>query len=593
MKKQNGFTLIKVLLLSTMAAVVVFGAMRETLVQERLSGNFQKSMNARFLSEKGIYIVAKCLKDKLIEDPSLTRDQLVMSQCSYSGGGSAGDDLKFDAFASAGDEPDIVVITSSGERYSGDSNDKLTAHYKFTPGNSASVNDSFMAGCTGVSLKGSSLIDSYDSSVGSYEQTKSSNAVINTSSSNADVVLSGHSIIKGDVNASGAINLMGSSPVYGNIKSNTGITISSGGGVRVDGNAQTLGDILHQGGEITGYVRANGSATMKSGASIANLGNDDFDIQYGGTGTFPKNESGFSQNGIHYSNSRFNVNPQLTPIEIHAPDSPQCDPLALTQNMDDVIGDSDSYPYYEVRANQHYTFAPTWAYYETVNGNSNNNGNGNGNGNGNSGNDDLSAISALQKDIYIFDTLKQQSEGVAQSDSDLEYVYGMTGFTVGSNGSVTIQGGDVIFLIDGDFSIQGGSGMTIKAGSSLSIFVTGNIDLGGSGNVYVEQHGLTTSGHAAFNIYSSQSGEGVSLGGNSDMYAKVYAPLSTVSVTGSGSLYGSIIGAFIYGSGSGDYHFDEALKTIDLGVGNEDGSIQTKPTLTFERWYYRLPNSSE
>ena len=45
--KQNGFTLITVLILTSMASIVVLSSLRENVVQERLSGNFQKKFNSR------------------------------------------------------------------------------------------------------------------------------------------------------------------------------------------------------------------------------------------------------------------------------------------------------------------------------------------------------------------------------------------------------------------------------------------------------------------------------------------------------------------------------------------------------------------
>ncbi len=38
--KQHGFTLITVLILTSMASIVVLNSLRENIVQERMSGNF-------------------------------------------------------------------------------------------------------------------------------------------------------------------------------------------------------------------------------------------------------------------------------------------------------------------------------------------------------------------------------------------------------------------------------------------------------------------------------------------------------------------------------------------------------------------------
>ena len=54
-KKQRGFTLITVLILTSMASIVVLNSLRENLVQERLTGNFQKKINSRLLAEKGVF----------------------------------------------------------------------------------------------------------------------------------------------------------------------------------------------------------------------------------------------------------------------------------------------------------------------------------------------------------------------------------------------------------------------------------------------------------------------------------------------------------------------------------------------------------
>ncbi|WP_440054289.1 DUF7305 domain-containing protein [Pseudoalteromonas sp. T1lg65] len=579
MNKQRGFTLVKVLLLSTMAGVIVFGAMKETLVQERLSGNFQKSMNARFLSEKGIYDMAEQLRAKLVQEPWLTRDELVAVQEPLKGGGEIGDDLKYDVSAHAHpDYDDIIIIVSSGERYSGDSNDRIVAYYKFKPATKSPVNDSLIAGCMGVTLKGSGLIDSYDSSQGSYEETKGSNALITTGGNNAHVYLQGHSIIKGDVNSTGGVYLTGSSPIYGNVKANGNVEISSGGGVRVDGNVETLSDFIHRGGEISGYVRASGDATMEWGASIANLEGVDLDIKYGGSGTFPDG-SDFYQDGIHYSAAKYNVDPGLIPLETYTPDSEQCDPAGIISNMGNVIGNSNAFLNYTIDANDYYTFTPTRVGYETRQGNSGKV-------------SDSGVILATQQNVYTFDENAQRYQDVIENDSEEEYVFGMKSFSLSSNGNVTIQGGDVIFLVDGDFSITGGSSLTIKDDSSLTLFVTGKVELGGSGDVIVERHGLTSGGHATFSIYSNKSGEAISLSGDSDMYSVIYAPLATIDITGNGSIYGSILGSYINGQGNPDFHFDEALKTV-VGGGSSGSGDSTSgiPTLTFDRWFYRLPES--
>ncbi len=53
--------------------------------------------------------------------------------------------------------------------------------------------------------------------------------------------------------------------------------------------------------------------------------------------------------------------------------------------------------------------------------------------------------------------------------------------------------------------------------------------------------------------------------GNGDLYAAIYAPTATTSVTGNGDVYGSLIGDTITISGNGDVLFDESLHNLAVG----------------------------
>ena len=77
--KQHGFTLITVLILTSMASLVVLSSLRENIVQERLSGNFQKKLNSRLLAEKGVFEQAKLLQQTLNREGVLAVDDLIKS----------------------------------------------------------------------------------------------------------------------------------------------------------------------------------------------------------------------------------------------------------------------------------------------------------------------------------------------------------------------------------------------------------------------------------------------------------------------------------------------------------------------------------
>ncbi|WP_194868008.1 PulJ/GspJ family protein [Pseudoalteromonas sp. PPB1] len=573
--QQRGFTLIKVMLLSSVASVVVFAAFKDTLVQERLSGNYQKDLNARLLAEKGVIERGQALKAAITNNANLTLEQAVQQIGAGLGTGEL-DGTSYNAQLSVnGDE---VSIASLGQRYDDQAHARMVSYFKYTPAERSSVFQNAVTGCKGVNLAGSGLVDSYDSTVGSYEDTRTSNGDVNTVIGDADVVLNGHSPIMGDVKASGVLYLKGSSPVVGTVQSNTGIDISAGSGVRVDGDVLTQGYVKHNGGQITGVLRANGDVSMKWGAEILNQNQAELDIMYGGTGSF---QSSHVQDGLHYSADRFNVNPEVEAVRVYDPSSPdydpndpdkECDPLALPLNMPSVIDSNNTYTDFTVGAQTDYVFTPSEGRY--IRG----------------GSDTWSSSPA---DIYLFQHLTQNH---GQSNTSSEYVFGMKNMKLTSDGTITIEGGDVIWLVDGDFKMTGHTSITIKAGSSLAIFVTGKVDFGASGVVITEQEGLTNSGFPSLSIFSSYSGQnGITMRGASSMYAVIYAPVTSIAMRGSGQFYGTIRGATIDATGGSGVHFDEALKNFNLG----NGGVITPAKLEFMGWRfesgedYQAPDEDE
>lgn len=569
-KAPKGFTLITVMLLTTMASIVVFAALKESIVQERMSGNFQKDLNARLLSEQGIFTHAESLQNELPNDATLTVDKLLELYGKQSGKGSINADALFATNLVKVSDSEFE-IHSTGSRHNKDANASLVARFAFQGAVYESVFSHAVTGCKGVNLSGSGSVDSYDSSKGSYEETKTNDGDVNTVIGDSDVVLAGHSPIKGDVKASGVIYLQGSSPIIGDIHSNTGVDISYGGGTRVEGNILSGGFYLHRGGLVTGTVRVNGDATMKWGSKIGNVNNDDFAIQYGGRGNFD-DSSKHSQQGLPYSNSRFNVNPNVEPVRVYDPTSPdydpskpdkECDPLALPLNMPDVMEQSSLFRPFKTGPTQEFDFTPSIGYFTK-------------NGSG--------TRTSFSQSIYILDGMTA-NQGSMGADDPL--VFGMKGASLTSDSQVTIRGGDVIWLIDGDFVMSGDTRIYITKESSLTIFVTGKVDIGASAKIITAQEGLTKSGFASLSFFSSNSDpEGFIFSGATDLYAAIYAPRTTIIMKGSGQLYGTVRGASINASGGSGVHFDAALKNIQLGGST---SLKQAAKISFLGWRYKLP----
>ena len=132
-KKQQGFTLITVLILTGMASVVVLSSLRENIVQERLSGNFQKKLNSRLLAEKGVFEQAKLLQQTLNREGVLAIDELIDKTGNASGVGVIGDDAKFTALLSKNLDGELE-IASLGQRYAGDAQSNLVARFSVQGG---------------------------------------------------------------------------------------------------------------------------------------------------------------------------------------------------------------------------------------------------------------------------------------------------------------------------------------------------------------------------------------------------------------------------------------------------------------------------
>ena len=92
MKQQQGFTLVSVMLLTVVAGVVVFTSLKDSIVQERLSGNFQKKVNARMMSERAVFAQAEKVQQQLHANPDADIDELVaQTEQAHSGSIHKGD----------------------------------------------------------------------------------------------------------------------------------------------------------------------------------------------------------------------------------------------------------------------------------------------------------------------------------------------------------------------------------------------------------------------------------------------------------------------------------------------------------------------
>ena len=548
---QSGFTLVIVLILSGLASILVLNSLKDNVNQERLSGNFQKQLNARLASEQGIFnsvaIVNQYLS--LPANVNTTIADLVNNNVGEITNGAV---VNFEGMTYRVDLSDStateLVLSSVGNRFEGESSLKL--RFRITPGGGGAYTSDAVVGCEGVSMAGSGKIDSYNSSVAAYSSdTAGSEGNVSTiDASGADVLLGGGTRILGDINATGSINTS-TSYVDGNLHANGDITIPTGGGsVGASGNVLTRGNFTLGGGTIGGYVWAVGNASTTWGTTITNSEGMGLDILYGGTGIFQNNHS-------QYRNADYNQVPTVDKVKDsdetasdYQSDDPgsNCDYLNIesaTAALDD--GTSSLDPFTSATWGADYTMDP----------------------------DGIHRSGSTLHDDTTAKVFENENSKVIKLES----------FNLLSGMDMTVQGGDVTLYVAGDFDMSGSSKLTIAAGSSLTLIVEGQVNLGAGANIIAEQHGWTdptdpNGSLPAMRIFSSYSGSGagVTISGAFNVYAAIYAPLSAVNLAGSGTLYGSVRGKTVSVPGGTAIHYDAAL-----GEGSSGSSGGTSPTLDF------------
>jgi hypothetical protein len=125
-----------------------------------------------------------------------------------------------------------------------------------------------------------------------------------------------------------------------------------------------------------------------------------------------------------------------------------------------------------------------------------------------------------------------------------------------ANGSQTY----IEIYVIGDMSVTGTGQIVVQPGVTATIYFAGNVDISGNGilNSNNQPGDLTLYGIQP----PTNSSEHVSIGGNSQITASIYAPGHDVTVNGGGTnghVYGSIVGKTVTMTGVSNLHYDERL----------------------------------
>ena len=632
MKNTSGFTLVTVLILTSMASIVVLSTLRDSVIQERLSGNFQKKLNARLMSEKGVFSSIETLEIAMLADPTININDLIAHNSEVSGTGSLVSSI-YNATIEIDSNGDIL-ISSEGTRFEGEN--QMQAIFEYVAGgggttSSASVFSNGITGCSGVAISGSGLIDSYDSSLGDYNGTladgnknTSEESFVNTVNDSGDITLNGSGTIEGNVLSSSNLSIIQGADITGNIHSNgnlilsggvvvggdasaylsftqssgtvsgsisanqsisvkqtpVGGDISSSGPISITGNTiegtvrsydlvalnqtsirngvYTSGNYEQTGGNVYGGVRVQGNVTLKQWGSTI----DSKDLRYAGNGSFKGDTPEYAFSPYKVSSSVISI-PDIEPVEKITPESENnrgltaCDPLDIATAIDSVSVNTTSPDLFI---------------------------------NNNSSAGDLLELETNEANFLVDFGSTPDGDINAQAATFLDSATQIFYFD-----DVTIKGRmqvksnhNAVMFVDGDFTMNGASSLTIPDNSSLTIIIKGKLKIGNGAQVYAPDNGITNEGRPVFSIYSSYSGNDTGIefsGGTRELYAVIYAPLSQVKVTSAVGFKGSILGDTVIVSGAGGIHFDTALNEASFG-GSSSGGNGSASKLVFKGWRF-------
>jgi cytoskeletal protein CcmA (bactofilin family) len=630
--KSSGFTLIVVLVLISMATIVVLSSMNDAVMQERLSGNFQKKLNARLASEKGFYDSVAQLNTAIADNPNMSIEDLVANNSNKSSDELI-EDSQYAANVSINSDGN-VVIASEGTKFEGKSS--VLAVYEYVPGSSASTNNSVVSpgitGCSMVLVERGGDIDSYDSRLGDYlstldtgEVNQSEEAFVHTLNDSDGITLNGGTSVKGDIVSSGDVLINGGSSLSGSVYANGNIIVQ--GGSTVGADAASYLTYTQSSGSIGGNIFANSQVTLSqvpvggdvsSQSSVNVTGNTVQGSLFSGADTklSQANIKGNIQVIGDYTQTGQTVEGDVTVKG----------DVSLTQWGSKINGDlryqgsgsfqGDNPQYYnppysvsqvDIDTSDNNPLATAVEQIETT--------------------DDvhqgITSCDLLDIANEIEDADNTAVEGAdllvggygnqhemelgtyqanylrnGQSTTDGD-IYSVSGEFLGTqtqiyyvndlliNGELTIkQNEHAVLLVRGDLTMNASGSLTIPDNSSLTLIIRGKLSIGEGAQVYTPDNGITDSNRPVLSIYSDYDGsDGIVFnGGTEEIYAVIYAPFTDVKIESRIQFKGSILADTVTVRDAGGVHFDVALSGSSF-AGSTTGT-STSGYLVFKELLY-------
>lgn len=133
--------------------------------------------------------------------------------------------------------------------------------------------------------------------------------------------------------------------------------------------------------------------------------------------------------------------------------------------------------------------------------------------------------------------------------------------------ALEIDGGDVVLYVTGDIELDQACDINIKSGSTLTLYVDGDI-------LCREGSGINTEASiedaAILKLYATgEETQLFDIRANGKWTGAIYAPNASVLLYANGDAYGSVVASSFEFKAGGNYHYDEALREVteqDEGV---------------------------
>jgi hypothetical protein len=141
-----------------------------------------------------------------------------------------------------------------------------------------------------------------------------------------------------------------------------------------------------------------------------------------------------------------------------------------------------------------------------------------------------------------------------------DYKYSMIKLTGSKTVAIGIPGvpGTVRMWITGDVDIGGTSDLQVASGSTLILYVGGDVDARGNGIANLSG----TQFPWRLQVYGLTTCDDVGISGGPDFIGVVKAPQADITLSGNPAFYGAFIGFTFTATGGGGVHFDEYLLDI-------------------------------